>query len=40
MESLSERFRDEVIAVASGKKTKSEQRGYAEMAIFKNGVTL
>ncbi len=40
MESLSERFRDEVIAVASGKKTKSEQRGYAEIAIFKNGVTL
>lgn len=40
MESLSERFRDDVIAVASGKKTKSEQRGYAEIAIFKNGVTL
>ena len=29
-----------VIEVASGKKTKNEQNGYYEIAIFKDGVTL
>lgn len=30
----------EVIAVAGGKQTKAEARGYREIAIFKEGVTL
>lgn len=31
---------DYVLAVSSGTKTKSEQNGYSEFAIWKNGVTL
>lgn len=31
---------DLVIEVANGKKTKNEQNGYEEIAIFKDGVTL
>ena len=41
MDSLLERFRQAVMDVAEGRQlTTSEQRGYAEIAIFKNGVTL
>lgn len=29
-----------VLEVASGKKVKSEEKGYHDMAIFKDGVTL
>lgn len=29
-----------ILAVASGKKTKNEENGYSEIAIFKDGVTL
>ena len=29
-----------VLAVASGEKTKTEQRGYREISIFKDGVML
>lgn len=34
------RLFDEVVAVASGKEVKSEQAGFHDMAIFKQGVTL
>lgn len=37
---LAKEFFDFVVEVANGKKTKSEQNGYKEIAIFKNGVTL
>ena len=37
---LSEELFDYVIAVASGKKVKSEEAGFHDMAIFKQGVTL
>ncbi len=40
MQSLHERFRDYVIAVASGTLTNNEKKGYREIAIFKTGVTL
>ena len=40
LESLAEQLFDEVIAVASGKKVKSEAAGFHDMAIFKQGVTL
>ena len=33
-------FFDYVLAVAAGKLTKSEEMGFREIAIFKNGVTL
>jgi altronate hydrolase len=29
-----------IVEVASGKKTKNEENGYAEISIFKDGVTL
>ena len=29
-----------VLEVASGKNVKSEEKGYHDMAIFKDGVTL
>ncbi|MCR5733719.1 MAG: altronate dehydratase family protein [Lachnospiraceae bacterium] len=35
-----ERLLDFVIDIASGKKTKSEEGGYREIAVFKDGVTL
>lgn len=38
--SLRDRLFDYVIDVASGRKVKSEQAGYHDMAIFKQGVTL
>lgn len=40
MESVCEEFYDYVIAVASGKKVRSEEAGFHDMAIFKQGVTL
>ena len=41
MDCLLERFKQTVLAVAEGRqRTHSEARGYAEIAIFKNGVTL
>lgn len=40
METLKNKFFDFVIEVASGKKVKSEEAGFHDMAIFKQGVTL
>ena len=36
---LRDRFFDYVISVASGKQVKSEEAGFHDMAIFKQGVT-
>ncbi len=33
-------FYDYIISVAEGRKTRNEENGYREIAIFKNGVTL
>ncbi len=35
-----QRLLEKVIAVASGEKTKTEQQGYREISIFKDGVVL
>jgi altronate hydrolase len=40
MESLSRRFIDYIIEVASGRLALNEEKGYREIAIFKHGVTL
>ena len=40
MESVSARFIDAVLAVASGAPVRSEENGIREIAIFKTGVTL
>lgn len=40
LDTLSARFFDFVIDIASGKETKSEEAGFHDMAIFKQGVTL
>ena len=40
MDILSEEFFDFVIDVANGRKVKSEEDGYRDLAIFKQGVTL
>lgn len=40
LENLSQRFFDYIIDVASGKLVKSEEAGFHDMAIFKQGVTL
>ncbi len=37
---IDEEFLNYVLEVASGKQTKNEQRGYREISIFKDGVTL
>lgn len=37
---MGDRLFDYVVAVASGEKVKSEEAGYHDLAIFKNGVTL
>ena len=37
---LDQPFFDFVLSVASGKQTRSEQNGYREISIFKDGVTL
>ena len=40
LDAAGERLLDFVLEIASGKKTKSEERGAREIAIFKDGVTL
>ena len=40
MEEETERLFDYVMEVASGRKVCSEEAGYHDMAIFKQGVTL
>ncbi len=40
IDSLGDRLLDLVCEVASGKKTKTEERGFREISIFKDGVTL
>lgn len=40
IETLGQNLYDFVIDIASGKKVKSEESGYHDMAIFKTGVTL
>lgn len=40
LEQMGQELFDFVIAVASGRKVKSEEAGYHDMAIFKQGVTL
>lgn len=40
LEELRDQLFDYVIAVASGQKVKSEEAGFHDMAIFKQGVTL
>ena len=40
MSVLTDRLLDYIISVASGTKTKNEERGFSEIAIFKDGVTL
>ncbi len=40
METVSERFTDYVLSVASGEKVNNEKNGWHEIAIFKTGVTL
>ena len=40
MESVSARFIEAVLAVASGEPVNSEKNGFREIAIFKTGVTL
>ena len=37
---IDEAFFNYVLEVASGKQTKNEERGYREISIFKDGVTL
>jgi len=40
LDAAGDRLLDFVISIASGKKTKAEERGAREIAIFKDGVTL
>lgn len=40
LEELSNKLFDRVISVASGEKLKSEEAGFHDMALFKQGVTL
>ena len=40
MEKTCERFIDYMIRVASGEQVNNEKKGYREISIFKNGVTL
>lgn len=40
MDVVAKRFIDYVISVASGELVNNEKKGYREIAIFKNGVTL
>lgn len=40
METTADAFFEFVLSVASGKKTRSEEAGFHDMAIFKQGVTL
>ena len=40
MNELTDELVKYVVSVASGEETKNEKNGYAEIAIFKDGVTL
>lgn len=40
LDAAGDRLLDFVLEVASGKKTKTEERGFREISIFKDGVTL
>ena len=40
LEELGLEFYEYVLAVANGQKVKSEDAGYRDLAIFKQGVTL
>lgn len=40
MEQMVDLLMDEVVAIAGGKQTKSEENGYCEISIFKEGVVL
>lgn len=40
MDTVAEKFFQYVLAVASGRKVRSEEAGFHDMAIFKQGVTL
>ena len=40
MNALADRFFDDLLATASGKKTCNEKNGYRDFAIWKSGVTL
>lgn len=40
LEDVAKQMFDYVLEVASGKKVKAEERGFHDMAIFKQGVTL
>ena len=40
MKELLRQFIEKVISVASGELTRNEEKGYREISIFKNGVTL
>ena len=40
LEQLGEELLQQVLAVASGKKTRGEENGFHDLAIFKQGVTL
>lgn len=39
-DTMTDRLFDYILDVASGKKTKSEENGYKEISIFKDGVVL
>ena len=40
MDSITDRFLSYILEVANGKQTKNEEKGFSEIAIFKDGVTL
>ena len=40
MDAAARRLLSLTLAVASGQETRSEQKGYRDLAIFKDGVTL
>ncbi len=40
MENITDKFLGYILEVASGRKTKNEENGFSEIAIFKDGVTL
>lgn len=40
LDEMGKQLFDYVMEVASGKKVKAEEKGFHDMAIFKQGVTL
>ena len=40
LDTAGDRLLDFVLEIASGKETKSEERGFREISIFKDGVVL